>query len=116
MKARQCTGTGEDADPPVILTDEMQGKYRQIQKNWDIGDCFQIGEIDSHNKLVALDKLLLTEGDFVEVGAEIDFVVTRDKTSRPILHAYLTCTHMTRLLTVADASKLTKVSSQWIGM
>lgn len=109
LSCEKCTGKNQDALSFIDPADDPKNTYRKIQDSWNVCSALPIGEISTGDRLLALDKLLLTRGDFVEVGAEIDFVVGRDRTSRPILRAYLACTHVTRLLPAKKAEKLTKV-------
>ncbi|KAG1856866.1 hypothetical protein C8R48DRAFT_555219, partial [Suillus tomentosus] len=97
LKLDKCSNRSRTDIFDITPADDPKDAYRMIQEHWNVCEVLPIGEVSADNKLVLLDKLLLTQGDFVEVGAELDFVVGRDKASKPILRAYLSCTHITHL-------------------
>ncbi|KAG1839203.1 hypothetical protein DFJ58DRAFT_845764 [Suillus subalutaceus] len=49
-------------------------------------------------KILAMDSVLLTEGDFVDVGAKLDFIIRRDRQRGMTLRCFLTCTHIVRMI------------------
>ncbi|KAG1811914.1 hypothetical protein EV424DRAFT_1542324 [Suillus variegatus] len=60
--------------PTLTAMQDPNGKYLCIQDNWSIVCPLTIAELTGAGKILPMDAVLLTEGDFVDVGAELDFV------------------------------------------
>ncbi|KAG1877462.1 hypothetical protein F4604DRAFT_1680127 [Suillus subluteus] len=60
--------------PTLSTTQDPEGKYLRVQDNWSIVHPLTIADLTSMGKILPMDAVLLTQGDFVDVGAELDFV------------------------------------------
>ncbi|KAG1718692.1 hypothetical protein EDB19DRAFT_1649792 [Suillus lakei] len=61
-------------------------------------------------KIIPMNSVLLTEGDFVDVRAELDFVLNRDRHSCTILKCFLTCTYIVRIIPASQMQAMNLVS------
>ncbi|KAG1726069.1 uncharacterized protein EDB91DRAFT_1023767, partial [Suillus paluster] len=94
----QAIMLGQDTATQALSSkDDPEQNYDTIKQEWTVCEFFPVGELSDSGKIIPLDHLLLTRGDFIEVGAEMDFVIGRDRASRPILNTYMTCTYVLRL-------------------
>jgi hypothetical protein len=69
-----------------------------IEKNWSVVHALQVADLSDEGKIVQMNSVLLTERDFVDVGAELDFVISRDRHKDTVLKCFLTCTHIVRMV------------------
>lgn len=84
---------------PLLTDDEDPGrKYMRIQDLWSVMRPLRTADLTDTGKILAMDAVLLTEGDFVDVGAELDFVVNRDRHKGTTLKCFLSCDHIVRLM------------------
>ena len=74
-----------------------------LPENWVIDGHLQIGRKIRDGSTVKCSPTLISIGDFVDVGIEID-VTTSDKYSKNRIH--LNVTHIVQLLKAANASKV----------
>jgi hypothetical protein len=70
----------------------------RIQDLWSVLRPLRTADLTDTGKILAMDAVLLTEGDFVDVGAELDFVVNRDRHKGTTLKCFLSCDHIVRLM------------------
>lgn len=84
---------------PVLSSDEdPEGKFLPLQEIWDVTLPLRAADLCANGKKVPINSILLTAGDFVEVGAELDFVKNRNKNAETTLKCFLTCTYVVRLI------------------
>ncbi|KAG2100049.1 hypothetical protein BD769DRAFT_1677130 [Suillus cothurnatus] len=84
--------------PALTTTQDPEGKFLHIQDNWNVVHPLDIADLTSDGKILPMDAILLTEGDFVDVGAELDFVLSRQRHKPTTLKCFLTCTHIVRMI------------------
>ncbi|KAG1721640.1 hypothetical protein EDB19DRAFT_1646332 [Suillus lakei] len=84
----------------AVLTEaqDPEGKYQHVQELWNVACPLTTANLTGSGKILPMDSVLLSEGDFVDVGAELDFVVSRDRHKGTTLKCFLTCTHIVRLI------------------
>lgn len=96
---------------PLLTEDEDPGKkYMRVQEHWDVMCPLRTADLTNTGKILAMDAVLLTEGDFVDVGAELDFVVSRDRHKGTILKCFLSCDHIVRLMPACHVRDMQLVS------
>lgn len=84
-----------ESKEPLLTDEEDPGrKYMHVQDHWDVKCPLCTADLTDAGKILAMDAILLTEGDFVDVGAELDFVVSRDRHKGTMLKCFLSCDHI----------------------
>ncbi|KAG1855297.1 hypothetical protein F4604DRAFT_1932359 [Suillus subluteus] len=64
-----------DSKTPALSTmQDPEGKYLRVQDNWNIVRPLTIADLTGAGKILPMDAVLLTQGDFVDISAELDFV------------------------------------------
>lgn len=96
--------------PALSATQDPEGKYLRIQEHWSAVRPLTIADLTSAGKILPMDAVLLTEGDFVDVGAELDFVLSRQRNKGTTLKCFLTCTHIVRMIPAGYVEKMKLVS------
>ncbi|KAG2155402.1 hypothetical protein DEU56DRAFT_750966 [Suillus clintonianus] len=84
--------------PVLTPDDDPEGKFQSLQELWDVMQPLRVAELCANGKKVPINSVLLTAGDFVEVGAELDFVLNRNKDAKTTLKCFLACTYIVRLM------------------
>ncbi|KAH7920568.1 hypothetical protein BV22DRAFT_1020931, partial [Leucogyrophana mollusca] len=103
---------GESTRATVLnACDDPHGWYACLSSDWDVLDAIPVAKIDKSGAMTALNYLLLSQGDFVEVGAEFDIVLTRDINGRNVAKVFLAFHHVIRLATVDELGIGSRVSS-----
>ncbi|KAG2145273.1 hypothetical protein DEU56DRAFT_754129 [Suillus clintonianus] len=93
LKKRELT-MREQRDKPqkckeAVLTEaqDPEGKYKHVQDLWNVACPLMTANLTGSGKILPMDSVLLSEGDFVDVGAELDFVImTKTKNDSPPDH------------------------------
>ncbi|KAG1886355.1 uncharacterized protein F5891DRAFT_989133 [Suillus fuscotomentosus] len=93
-------------EPALTATQDPEGRYICVQDRWNVVRPLTVANLTDAGKVVPMDAVLLTEGDFVDVGAELDFVLSRDRQKGTSLKCFLTCTHVVRLIPAHYVSDL----------
>lgn len=57
------------------MVDDPEGKFICLQKDWNVARPLHVGELNEQGKVMPIDTIVLNDGDFVEVGAELDFMI-----------------------------------------
>jgi hypothetical protein len=96
--------------PALTTTQDPEGKFLHIQDNWNVVHPLDIADLTSDGKILPMDAILLTEGDFVDVGAELDFVLSRQRHKPTTLKCFLTCTHIVRMIPAHYVQRMQLVS------
>ncbi|KAG0701021.1 hypothetical protein DFH29DRAFT_1069876 [Suillus ampliporus] len=96
-------------DPVFKPVDDPEGRFFRIQEFWNPQRPLRVAELTESAKIMPIDSVLLTEGDFVDVGAELDFVLNRDQHSQTILKCFLTCTYIVRMIPASAVQTLNLV-------
>lgn len=65
-------------EPVLSVAEDPEGKYLSVQEMWNIGQPLDVADLTKSSKILPMDTVLLTEGDFVDVRAELDFVLSRE--------------------------------------
>ncbi|KAH7918546.1 hypothetical protein BV22DRAFT_1024426 [Leucogyrophana mollusca] len=86
----------------IPFADDPHGWYRAVQPHWQVADPVTIGRVAEDGVITPLNPLLLSRGDFVEIGAEFDIVVSRDQDHRPVTKTFLAFHHVVQLATTAE--------------
>ncbi|KAG2084533.1 uncharacterized protein F5147DRAFT_659796 [Suillus discolor] len=86
--------------------EDLEDKYFHIQGCWIPQDPLRVAQVNETRKVVPMNSVLLTEGDLVDIGAEIDFVIHRDRHVRATLKCFLTCTYIMRVISIGEVEKL----------
>ncbi|KAG1871362.1 hypothetical protein DFJ58DRAFT_722785 [Suillus subalutaceus] len=86
--------------------DDLEGRFLCIQEPWIPQQPLHVGDLTETAKIMAMDSMLLTKGDFVDVGAELDFVTHRDQYARTILKCFLTCSYIVWIIPVGQVQSM----------
>ncbi|KAG1851053.1 hypothetical protein DFJ58DRAFT_842249 [Suillus subalutaceus] len=65
-------------EPALMAAQDPGGKYICVQELWNVVHPLTVADLTGKGKVLPMDAIHLTEGDFVDVGAELDFVMSRD--------------------------------------
>jgi hypothetical protein len=95
----------------LTTTEDPEGKFFRVQGSWNSLHALRVAEMLESNKIKSINPVLLTEGDLVDVGAELDFVINRDRHARTVLKCFLTCTYVVRLISASRVQSLNLVNS-----
>jgi hypothetical protein len=60
-----------------------------IEKNWSVVHALQGANLSDEGKIIQMNSVLLTERDFVDVGAELNFIISRDCHKDTMLKCFL---------------------------
>ncbi|KAG1788903.1 hypothetical protein EV424DRAFT_1355940 [Suillus variegatus] len=91
--------TARESKESLLTQDEdPEGKFYHIQEWWSVARPLRVAELTADGKKMAMNSIMLTEGDFVEVGAELDFVVNKNRNTQITVKCFLTCTYIVRLM------------------
>ncbi|KAG2148934.1 hypothetical protein DEU56DRAFT_729791, partial [Suillus clintonianus] len=85
-------------EPVLTPDDDPEGKFQCLQESWDVMRPLHVADLCANGKKVPINSVLLTAGDFVEVGAELDFVLNKNKDAKTTLKCFLACTYIVRLM------------------
>ncbi|KAG1793649.1 uncharacterized protein HD556DRAFT_1443440 [Suillus plorans] len=88
----------ESKECVLSIADDLEGKFICLQKDWNVACLLRVGELNKQGTVTPIDTIGLNDGDFVEVGAELDFVIHRDRSRQTNLKGFLTCTYMVHLV------------------
>jgi hypothetical protein len=94
----------------LSLDDDPEGRFICLQESWDVVEPLRVAELCANSKKNPIDSVLLTAGDFVEVGAELDFVINKNRSTQTTLKCFLTCTYMVRLMPAVHVQNYQLVS------
>ncbi|KAG2133024.1 hypothetical protein DEU56DRAFT_739127 [Suillus clintonianus] len=107
-------GNWSGKEPILSEAQDPARKYLPVQEHWNVMDPLTTAELTEAGKILPIDSIILTEGDFVDVGAELDFVVSRERNKETTLKCFLTCTHVVRLIAAHNIEHLDLVRTQCI--
>ncbi|KAG1844564.1 hypothetical protein C8R48DRAFT_617897 [Suillus tomentosus] len=102
----------ESKEPRLQPEEDPGGKFYRIQDEWNVIQPLCVAELTAEGKKLPIDAVLLTEGDFVEVGAELDFVVNRNRDTRTTVKCFLMCTYIVRMMPAREVQNRELVSGQ----
>ncbi|KAG1851204.1 hypothetical protein C8R48DRAFT_547962, partial [Suillus tomentosus] len=88
----------ESKEPLLTQDKDPEGKFYRIQEWWSVARPLRVADLTADRKKIAMGSIMLTEGDFVEVGAELDFVVNKNRNTQTMVKCFLTCTYIVRLM------------------
>ncbi|KAG1797048.1 uncharacterized protein HD556DRAFT_1306745 [Suillus plorans] len=88
------------------VTEDPEDKYFCIQECWIPQDPLRVAQLTETGKVVPMNAVLLTEGDLVDVGAKIDFVIHRDRHAQTTLKCFLTCTYIMCIISTDEIEKM----------
>ncbi|KAG1880087.1 hypothetical protein F4604DRAFT_1922777 [Suillus subluteus] len=96
----------ESKTPALSTMQDPEGKYLHVQDHWNIVRPLAIADLTDAGKVLPMDSILLTDGDFVDVGAELDFVLSRECHKGTTLKCFLTCTHIVQIIPASYVQKM----------
>lgn len=87
----------------VQVEEDPQNMYSNLPDNWAMDGRLQIGRKLSDGTTIKCSPFLISVGDFVDVGLEVD-VATAGRHGRNRVH--FSITHVVQLLKSADVAKV----------
>ncbi|KAG2136223.1 hypothetical protein BD769DRAFT_1341348, partial [Suillus cothurnatus] len=84
----------ESKEPRLQPEEDPGGKFYCIQDKWNVIQPLRLAELTVEGKKLPINAVLLTEGDFVEVGTEPDFIINRNRNTKTTVKCFLTCTYI----------------------
>ncbi|EGN96153.1 hypothetical protein SERLA73DRAFT_76143 [Serpula lacrymans var. lacrymans S7.3] len=81
----------------LAAPDNPNHYYERISAEWNTNDKLPVAKYNATNQLTAIKHLLLSPGDFVEVGVEFDIVVRRGASGQKTVKVFPTFTHIIQL-------------------
>ncbi|KAH7918370.1 hypothetical protein BV22DRAFT_1024712 [Leucogyrophana mollusca] len=90
--------------------DDPHGWCARLSSEWEVMDAVPVAKINKYGTMTGLSHLLLSQGDFVEVGTEFDIILTRDVNGRSAVKIFLAFHHVIRLAAAAKLGIQSRVS------
>ncbi|KAH7925864.1 hypothetical protein BV22DRAFT_1010284, partial [Leucogyrophana mollusca] len=94
---------------PVTTSDDPNNWFAAIQGEWDVEENVPVARVSADGNMTTMNHLLLLLGDFVEVGAEFDIVLGRDRNSRSAVKIFMSFHHVVQLASAEELRPVVQV-------